>query len=112
MATIEERAKKYVRKIWAGGSREWGTNKQWTSQDFIAGAKSEHAELTRWRDPKEELPTVTNQNEDYPVLIKDWKGKVWSGLYRAYNNTFWYDGITGRFHADVDGLQGWREIHE
>ena len=36
---------------------------------FIAGAKSERVELTRWRDPKEELPEDNKQ-----VLIKTDRG--------------------------------------
>lgn len=46
MKTIEEKAKEYAAKCHCQNT-EWG---------FIAGAQSEHEELTRWHDPKEELP--------------------------------------------------------
>lgn len=46
MKTIEEKAKEYAAKCHCQNT-EWG---------FIAGAQSEHEELTRWRDPNVELP--------------------------------------------------------
>ena len=55
---------------------------------------------------------MSNSDEDYTLLLKDVRGKVWVGFYRAYNDSWWFDGVTGRFHTDVSGIQGWREIHE
>lgn len=56
MKAIKERAKKYARKVWRGGTREYGSHMKLTECDFIAGAQSEREELTRWRNPNEELP--------------------------------------------------------
>lgn len=49
MKPIEERAKEYEKKYYDGAASE-------CRLAFIRGAQSERAELTRWRDPKEELP--------------------------------------------------------
>ena len=56
--TIEERAKEYEEKYYDGCASE-------ARLAFIRGAQSERAELTRWRDPKEELP-----KDDEAVLVK------------------------------------------
>lgn len=56
MKAIKERVKKYARKVWRGGTREYGSHMKLTECDFIAGAQSEREELTRWRNPNEELP--------------------------------------------------------
>ena len=48
MKTIEERAKEYAEKCHCQNT-EWG---------FIAGAQAEHELLTRWNDPKKELPPI------------------------------------------------------
>lgn len=109
MKTIEERAKRYVRKIWAGGVRDWGTNKQWTAQDFIAGAKSEHEELTRWHDPKDKLPDgdqevlcVIHKKYNTYAVLKYYQGEWWQQVYVPAGGWCGYDGE----------IIAWREIHE
>ena len=74
---------------------------------FSAGAQSERDELTRWRDPKVELP---NDNRD--VLVK-------TTLCREYCIAF-YKANGGRNHhwhenngsLDDDMVIGWRPILE
>ena len=41
MKAIKERAKKYARKVWRGGTREYGSHMKLTECDFIAGAQSD-----------------------------------------------------------------------
>ena len=107
MAMIEERAKQYVRRIWAGGSRDWGTNKQWTSQDFIAGANSEHKILTRWRDPNTP-PAHSNE-----ILIKYYRGTGGGEFHiiGCYYNGKWKTPLN-ILDETYDKILGWREIHE
>mgnify|MGYP000027179762 CR=1 FL=1 len=114
MGTLEK-AREYARNgmsLYMDTSDEQDIYCEDLIQAYLAGAKSEREELTRWHDPKEEVPVVSNSDEDYTLLLKDVRGKVWVGFYRAYNDSWWFDGVTGRFHTDVSGIQGWREIHE
>lgn len=99
MKTIEERAKEYAAKCHVQNT-EWG---------FIAGALSEREELTRWHDPKEELPELLT-----PVLGKQSDGKktYYKIVYRHE-----YDNEDGRYRwTDSEGcpiyVDGWRKIHE
>lgn len=41
LKAIKERAKKYARKVWRGGTREYGSHMKLTECDFIAGAQSD-----------------------------------------------------------------------
>lgn len=69
----------------------------------------EREELTRWHDPKEELPELLT-----PVLGKQSDGKktYYKIVYRHE-----YDNEDGRYRwTDSEGypiyVDGWREIHE
>lgn len=78
---------------------------------LIQFGKSERAELTRWHNPKEELP------EYYKVVEVKWYG---SGLIRI--STAWLSaGDAGGYLWTIEGtsrlisvknILGWREIHE
>lgn len=57
MKTIEERAKEYAQAIYGYAPA--------IEIAFIRGARSEHELLTRWHDPKEELP-----DSNKTVLVK------------------------------------------
>ena len=72
-----------------------------THKAFVAGAESEHAELTRWHDPKEELP-----EDMVHVLVKKESGAFEVAFY-DYQMKSWF-GIASSFEEVV----GWREIHE
>jgi hypothetical protein len=78
---------------------------------LIQFGKSEHTGLTRWHDPKYELP------EYYKVVEVKWYG---SGLIRI--STAWLSaGDAGGYLWTIEGtsrlinvknILGWREIHE
>ena len=78
---------------------------------LIQFGKSEHEELMRWHDPKEELP------EYYKVVEVKWYG---SGLIRISTawlsagdagDYLWTIEDTSRL-INVKNILGWREIHE
>lgn len=102
MKTIEERAKEYAEKCHLQNT-EWG---------FIAGAQAEHELLTRWRDPKKELPPIyenvmvkykaSNGGEHITIA---WRSAGDAGGYiYAISGT----GVT----INSQNILGWREIHE
>lgn len=107
MKTIEERADEYIGYSYEKDEGYIVTSKRCA---FINGAHSEHAELTRWHDPQEELPKegrcvllkVAN-NRDYTENTV----KYYTGAYVA--SGFYINGIapySPRF------IVAWREIHE
>lgn len=51
MKTIEERAKEWIDSLGAGLVHPY--NRQAMIDAYIAGAKAQYEELTRWHDPKE-----------------------------------------------------------
>lgn len=113
MKTIEERAERY--EHWAGQiANRWDKPaelipfKEQIKRAFIAGAKSQYEELTRWHDPKEELP------EKYKdVEIKTDKGKVsvCNMDLDERGRRYWYVSRTDYMIPDAN-IIGWREIHE
>ncbi len=112
MKTIEERANKLIDFVLKDvDPMDCLLFAKLIKEGYITGATEEHEILTSWHDPKEELPKPFDPDDDYPLLIKDSKGKVWTGFYRAYNNSWWLAGITGNFNVDVE-LIHWREIHD
>lgn len=50
MKTIEERAKEWIDSLGAGLVHPY--NRQAMIDAYIAGAKAQYEELTRWHDPK------------------------------------------------------------
>lgn len=108
MKTIEERAIEYAPE------RQYDSDitlpdyeiSDIKREAFISGAKSEHDELTRWNDPKVELP-----EDDRYSLLK---------LRVAYSTKIRY--AVGYFRHDkqqwigfalgYDEIIGWREIQE
>lgn len=111
---IKERAKKYARKVWRGGTREYGSHMKLTECDFIAGAQSEREELTRWRNPNEELPEnnscvlmKVSDGEHERIYLGARQDDVWmcDGGYSFCQNAeecLGYDGV----------VIGWRPIYE
>jgi hypothetical protein len=74
---------------------------------FKTGVQSECEGLTRWHDPKEELP-----EDDRDVLVK-------TTLCRKYCIAFYKAGEARNYHwhesngaLDDDMVIGWRPIHE
>lgn len=108
MKTIEERARKYAGtpcniSEYSCLSCNATLCKYDKYVDFIAGAQSEHDELTRWHDPKD------HPEEGVEVLCKY---KSCSG--HLHYITAWYS----EFHKGymnggyIRPILGWREIHE
>lgn len=106
MKTIEEIAKEYAEKAWAAipigdFDEDHVTFDNIVTEAYIAGAKSEHAELTRWHDPKEEMP------EPYKsVLVKAANMCYGVGFYEPQSACFADIGYLGAT------IIGWRDIHE
>lgn len=75
---------------------------------YIAGSKAKYEELTRWRNPKEELP-----EEHRDVEVKTDKGKVsvCNMDLDELGHRFWNVSRTNYMIPDANIL-GWREIHE
>lgn len=73
MKTIEERAKEWIDSLGAGLVHPY--NRQAMIDAYIAGAKAQYEELTRWHDPKEELPEYI---------------KVVEVKYKAFNKIMMY----------------------
>lgn len=81
-----------------------------TRDAYIAGANSEHKELTRWHDPTVELP------EDAKTVLVKYVVPGESSTY--YTTGFYLNG--GRVMPSgwmtavkvISGVIGWREIHE
>lgn len=101
MKTIEERAIEYVDSQGAGSVHPY--NRQAMIDAYIAAWE----ELTRWNDPKEQLPSLLTR-----VLGRSSDGKnisvniVYRRLTATGRNWFWTDGV----NAPLD-IDGWREIH-
>mgnify|MGYP001523361608 FL=1 len=79
---------------------------------LIQFGKSEHTGLTRWHDPKEELPEYVKVVEvKYKAFNKIMMaiafrlGDLWSG-----KNKWGIDGTSVRI--DHENILGWREIQE
>ena len=108
MKSIEERAARY--EHWADQiANRWDKPeehipfKEQIKRAFIAGAKSQHAELTRWHDPKQELPSPGQ-----PVIICTSPKIYFLASYDAeFGDWFTGDSAFGRCE-----IIGWREIHE
>lgn len=75
MKTIEERAKEWIDSLGAGLVHPY--NRQAMIDAYIAGAKAQYEELTRWHDPKENMP-----EPNHDVLTK-WRRKDGSGASRS-----------------------------
>lgn len=118
MKTIEERAKAFCennicvdcedRKNCDKGCLGCSISTYSALEWLIQFGKSEHEELTRWRNPKEELP-----EERRDVEVKTDKGKVsvCNMDLDELGHRFWNVSRTNYMIPDANIL-GWREIHE
>ncbi|MCM1301959.1 MAG: hypothetical protein NC226_09595 [Bacteroides cellulosilyticus] len=100
MKTIKERARKYVLGA-ANGYNAEARISYFAEKAFIAGAQSEHEELTRWHDPKEVLPEPLKN-----VLVKCSDGTY---IIDMFLPTFKMFDCEISLYVEVIG---WREIHE
>ena len=109
MGTLEK-AREYARNgmsLYMDTSDEQDIYCEDLIQAYLAGAKSEREELTRWHDPKEELP---KDNRD--VLVKTTLcARYCIAFYKANGarNYHWHEN---NGPLDDDMVIGWRPIHE
>lgn len=104
MKTIEERAKEYEKSTMTEAASE-------CRLAFIRGAQSERAELTRWRDPKKELP---EGNTNVIIRYLADKEGICTGCYNSNKerwelNDAYLCHLSNRVYIHV---LAWREIHE
>lgn len=109
MKTIEERIQEYVANAWVEldqFNEDHVTFENIVTSACVVGANFEYEELTRWRDPKEELP----QNGQL-VLCKTSDKKLPFVTVKYGRSEWWiyvYPGWAGIGHKII----GWRPIHE
>lgn len=112
METIEKLAWEYVD---APCDQDCGNCDRWTSscrfclevRSFIGGAKVQYQLLTRWHDPKEELP-----QEAKTVLIRVNGLELYKVGYYRPNKAHEYQWHTDDLSMPDSFVLGWREIHE
>lgn len=105
MKTIEERAEYYAETV--GRDRYQGDGDA-SYDDFVAGAKSEHEELTRWNSP--ECPP--DNDRDVLLKIRNADKILPETCFFAvgfYSGTKFHISLVRHIPIDV---VGWREIHE
>ena len=109
MKTIEERAEEYARQYCDGDCDLYGAfcEKSRDKKAFIAGAKSEQNELTRWHDPKKELPKT-----DIEVLVTIDAPHNKYDIMKYNQHGWWQKAPGGGWCAPNNAPIGWRHIHE
>lgn len=109
MKTIEERAKEWVDSPEAAVHPY---NRRGMIDAYIAGAKAQYYEMTRWHDPKEELPEYVKVVEvKYKAFGKTMMAVAWRLGCLDNGEDAWYIDGTNR-GIDPETIIGWREIYE
>lgn len=103
METIEERAQEYAHQYRRDAHDLKGERADAAFAAYCQGAEDEHKELTRWLDPKEELPLPGQ-----PVIICT-SPKIY---FMASYDVEFGDWFTGSCAFDRCEIIGWRPIHE
>ena len=106
MRTIKERMDEYIDSI-CSNCRECRHQCAVPAlrKSFIAGAESEHAELTRWHDPKEVLPPI-----EKVVEVKLTFGRGYALAERG-DDGWWY-ADSEEWEISDEQVIGWRYINE
>ena len=110
MKTIEERAKDYSYShgnLYMDSAEEEEIYRGDLVEAFIAGAKSERNELTRWRDPKVELPGT-----DVYVLVMVHADDHTYDVMKYDQHGWWQKTTGGGWSAAEQMPTGWRYIRE
>lgn len=68
---------------------------------FIAGARSEHSELTRWNSPE----CTPKDNKIILIKTKKWDGEI------VYFTDYGFENAERIVKGEAE-IIGWREIHE
>lgn len=98
MKTIEERAQEWVDSPEASAHPY---NRRGMIDAYIAGAKAQYEEMTRWHDPSI-LP-----DDNKPVIIRTSPGIYYIAAYDKQFD-YWFTG-NGSFYQHE--IIGWREIY-
>ncbi len=110
MKTIKERVKDYSDShgnLYMDSAEEKQIYKGDLADAFIAGAKSERKDLTRWHHPNVELPET-----DVEVLVKiDAPGNKYD-IMKHNQQGWWQKAPGGGWCAPNNAPIGWRHIHE
>lgn len=117
MKTIEQRAKEYYKDAQRRDELYNDDGDMYSSvpeMAFIAGAKSEHEELTRWNSPEECLPAPR------VVVLLKLQNPYYSNIekYAIGNRTISNEWVVSDDKIDLSLFEGtlkiigWREIHE
>lgn len=106
MKTLEERAKEAC-VAWCDGECDNDIYEGCFVDGFIEGVESERAEMTRWRDPKKELP------EPYKTTLIKYGEYSITAAWLAYDDIepFWTICGTDIVIENSEVL-GWRPIIE
>lgn len=109
MKTIEERAKEYASQYCDGDCAlcDEVCRRAIDMEAFTAGAKSEREELTRWHDPKVELPET-----DVEVLVMVHEDGHTYDVMRYDQHGWCQKAPGGGWCAPNNAPHGWRHIHE
>lgn len=110
MKTIEERIQEYVANAWVEldqFNEDHVTFENIVTSACIVGANFERDELTRWRDPKEELPET-----DVEVLVMVHADGQTYDVMRYDPHGWWQKAPSGGWCAPKYKPIGWRPIHE
>ena len=112
METIEERAREYANQYRRDVHDLKGERADAAFAAYCQGAKSEREELTRWHDPKEELPPIYDN-----VMVKymaldgcEHVAIAWRSAGDAGGCTYTISGTGVAINSR--NVIGWREIHE
>jgi hypothetical protein len=112
METIEERAREYAHQYRRDAHDLKGERADAAFAAYCQGAKSEREELTRWHDPKEELPPIYDN-----VMVKymaldgcEHVAIAWRSAGDAGGCTYTISGTGVAINSR--NVIGWREIHE
>ena len=108
METIDERVDEYTREHMYHG----GYDIEDVRSAYMDGMLAEHDRLTRWHDPKEELPPIYDN-----VLVKymaldgcEHVAIAWRSAGDAGGCTYAISGTGVTINSR--NIVGWREIHE
>lgn len=109
MKTIEERAEEYASQYCDGDCALCDDicGRLRSGRSFIAGSESERKELTRWHDPKEELPET-----DIEVLVTIDAPHNKYDIMKHNQHGWWQKAPGGGWCAAEHAPIGWRHIHE
>lgn len=112
MKTIEERAQEYANQYRRDAHDLKGERADAAFAAYCQGVEDERKEMTRWHDPKEELPT-----DDACVICKVDACEFIDHLVLNWHKSIWWTYAAGvlddeGWHVFSGIVVGWRPIYE